>query len=77
MLSYLIRQSLLDALAAGPPYQIPVRSLAVDQMECLKEMEQRGLITSDPVPVLTETGLAEARWFANQKPNDPKAFSPT
>ena len=66
MLSYFMRQTLLDALAAGPPYQILPRPVAaLDEMECLRELEQRGLITSGPIPVLTDAGIAEAKWFAD------------
>lgn len=65
MLSYLMRQTLLDALAAGPPYEVLAKQLhAVSQLELLMELERRGLITRNPFPVLTNTGIAEAKWFA-------------
>lgn len=68
VLSYLMRQTLLDALAAGPPYQVQTHHFhAVSQMDILIELERRGLITSGPVPVLSEAGIVEAKWFANQK----------
>ena len=67
-LSYLMRQTLLDALAAGPPYQVQAHHFhALSQTEILMELGRRGLITSDPIPVLTEAGVVEAKWFANQK----------
>jgi len=63
-----MRQTLLDALAAGPPYQVQAHHFhAVSQTEILMELQRRGLITPDPIPVLTEAGVAEAKWFANQK----------
>ena len=66
MLSHLMRQTLLDALAAGPPYRILPRPVAaLDEMECLRQLELRGLITSGPFPVLTVAGIAEAKWFAD------------
>ena len=68
VVSYLMRQTLLDALAAGPPYQVQAHHFhAVSQTEILMELERRGIITSCPLPVLTEAGIAEANWFANQK----------
>jgi hypothetical protein len=64
MLSYLMRETLIDALAAGPPYQVLSKHIhAVSQMQILNELVRRGLITSDPTPVLTEAGIAEAKWF--------------
>ena len=66
MLSYLIRETLLDALVAGPPYRVTAKPLATGgQFNALAELEQRGLITSGPDPVLTENGIAEAKWFAD------------
>jgi hypothetical protein len=71
MLSYLMRETLLDALAAGPPYKVLTKHVhAVSQVELLMELERRGLITSDPFPVLTSAGIAEAKWFAG--PAKPK-----
>ena len=65
MLTYLMRQTLLDALSAGPPYEVLIRHIhAGGQVELLMELERRGLITRDPFPVLTEKGIAEAKWFA-------------
>ena len=54
MVSYLMRQALLDALAAGPPYQVQEHHIdAMSKLQVLTELERRGLITSDPVlPVL-------------------------
>jgi hypothetical protein len=64
-LSYLMRQTLMEALAAGPPYQVHADHVhAASETQLLTEMEGRGLITSGPVPVLTEEGVAEAKWFA-------------
>lgn len=64
MLSYLMRQTLLDALAdGGPPYRLRTRAV-YGQTPLLTELESRGLITSGPLPVLTEAGIAEAKWFA-------------
>jgi hypothetical protein len=66
MLSYLVRQILLDALSGGPPYAVATRSIsALIQIELLAELESRGLITSGPFPVLTDNGITEAQWFAN------------
>jgi hypothetical protein len=66
MLSYLMRQTLLDALADGPPYRVHTRAIsALDQSQLLAELESRGLITPGPFPVLTDSGIAEAKWFAN------------
>ena len=72
MLSYLMRETLLDALAAGPPYKVLAKLVhnTIRQVELLKELERRGLITSDPFPVLTSAGIAEAKWFAG--PAKPK-----
>ena len=68
VLSYLMRQTLLDALTAGPPYQVQAHHFhALSQTEILMELGRRGLVTPDPIPVLTEAGIAEAKWFANQK----------
>jgi hypothetical protein len=37
----------------------------MSKLQVLTELERRGLITSDPVlPVSTEAGIAEAKWFA-------------
>ena len=66
MLSYLMRQTLLDALTVGPPYKVFIKHVnAFRQFELLKELERRGLITSGPIPVLTVAGIAEAKWFAS------------
>jgi hypothetical protein len=67
MLSYLMRQILLDALARGQPYDTyPMREgHAVSQTQLLTELQRRGLITSGPFPTLTEAGIAEATWFKN------------
>ena len=66
MLSYRMRQILLDALASGPPYSVITTSIsALIQIELLAELETRGLITSGPFPVLTDNGISEAKWFAN------------
>jgi hypothetical protein len=72
MVSYLMRQALLDALAAGPPYQVQEHHIdAMSKLQVLTELERRGLITSDPVlPVLTEAGIAEAKWFAESPKAD-------
>jgi hypothetical protein len=52
--------------AAGPPYQVQEHHIhAMSTLQVLTELERRGLITSDALPVLTEAGIAEARWFAN------------
>jgi len=76
MLSYLMRQTLLDALATGPPHKVFAKHIhnTISQIELLKELERRGLITSGPIPVLTIAGIAEAKWFtspAKQKTIDP------
>jgi len=63
MFSYLIRQILLDSLAGGPPYHVLTRAIA-SPTQLLTELESRGLITSGPFPVLTEIGIAEAKWFS-------------
>jgi hypothetical protein len=67
MLSYLMPQVLLKALAGGAPYH--VYSLhnvhAVSETQLLAELLRRGLITSGALPVLTEAGIAEANWFKN------------
>jgi hypothetical protein len=67
MLSYLMRQILLDALARGQPYDVyPMREAHVaSQTELLTELQRRGLITSGPSPTLSEAGIAEATWFKN------------
>jgi len=66
MLSYLMRQILLDALAGGPPYNVITSSIpALSQIKLLAELEFRGLIFPGPFPVLTDNGIAEAKWFAN------------
>jgi hypothetical protein len=69
MLSYLVRQTLLDALAGGPPYHVSARHSvpAVTYMRLLTDLELRGLITSGPYPLLTEAGITEASWFANPR----------
>jgi hypothetical protein len=65
MLTYLMRQTLLDALSAGPPYEVFIRHInARSRVDLLMELERRGLITRGPFPVLTENGIAEAKWFA-------------
>lgn len=69
MLSYLMRQTLLDALAGGPPYRVRTRAV-YGQTQLLTELESRGLITSDPFPVLTDDGIAEAKWFAEGPKGD-------
>jgi hypothetical protein len=64
MIGYLMRETLIDALLAGPPHQVLVRHAhTVSQLRILTELERRGLITSGPSPVLTEAGIAEAKWF--------------
>jgi hypothetical protein len=66
MLSYLMRQTLMDALEDGPPYLVLRGGIsALTQSHLLAELESRGLITSGPLPVLTNDGIAEAKWFAN------------
>ncbi len=66
MLSYVLRQTLLDALARGQPYDVyPMREHAFSQTQLLTELERRGLITSGAFPKLTEAGIAEATWFKN------------
>jgi hypothetical protein len=64
MIGYLMRETLIDALLAGPPHQVLVRHAhATSRMQILTELERRGLITSGPFPVLTQAGIAEAQWF--------------
>ena len=60
MVSYRMRNILLGALAAGPPYKVSVGRVipAATYLELLKELERRGLITKGPNAVLTEAGLA-------------------
>jgi len=66
MLSYMMRETLIAALAAGSPHHVISRNIdALTQMEVLTELARRGLITRDALPVLTEAGIAEAKWFAN------------
>ena len=66
MVSYLMRQILIDALAIGPPYKVSLRPLhAMRQARILLELESRGLITPGPFPELTEAGVVEAEWFAS------------
>ena len=66
MLTYLMRQTILDALSAGPLYEVLTRRIhAGSRVELLMELERRGLITRDPFRVLTENGIAEAKWFAS------------
>jgi hypothetical protein len=68
MVSYLMRQILMDALGNGPPYKIRLRPIhAMRHARILLELESRGLITSGPYPELTEAGIAEAKWFAPGK----------
>lgn len=69
MLSYLMRQALLEALSAGPPYRVSsLHNLPyITQTHLLVELERRGLITSGPFPVLTEAGIAEANWFRSHE----------
>jgi hypothetical protein len=65
MVSYLMRQILIDSLDDGPPYKVCMRPIhAMRHARILIELESRGLITSGPSPVLTEAGIAEAKWFA-------------
>jgi len=62
--SYLMRQTLVDTLAAGPPYHVATKSVdAATRIQLLTELMRRGLVTHDPLPVLTEAGIAEAKWF--------------
>ena len=72
MIGYRLRNMLLDALAAGPPYRVSTRKVipAVTYLRLLRELERRGLITSGPDPVLTEAGIAEAKWFAGSADSD-------
>jgi len=64
MIGYLMRETLIDAFLAGPPHQVLVRHAhTVSQLQILTELERRGLITSGPSPVLTDAGIAEAKWF--------------
>jgi len=65
MVSYLMLQMLVDSLGDGPPYKVAMRPMqAMRQARILLELERRGLITSGPYPELTESGVAEAKWFA-------------
>jgi hypothetical protein len=66
VLNYSMRQTLLDALAAGPPHKVLAKLVhnTIRQVELLKELERRGLITPGPIPVLTIAGIAEAKWLA-------------
>jgi hypothetical protein len=74
MLSYLMRETLIDALLAGPPHQVLVRHAhAKSQMQILTELERRGLITLGPFPALTKAGIAEAKWFTRTDCEDEKA----
>lgn len=62
--SYLMRQTLLATLAAGPPYHLVTKSVdAATRIQLLTELTRRGLVTHEPLPVLTEAGIAEAKWF--------------
>ena len=64
MLNSLLRKILLDAIASGPPYRVSTRYLGVPKMmQLLAELERRRLITSFPCSVLTEAGIAEAKWL--------------
>ena len=65
MLGYRLRNMLVDAFAAGPPYKVSTRQVipAFTYLKLLKQLERRGLITSGPDPKLTENGIAEAKWF--------------
>jgi len=76
VLNYSMRQTLLDALAAGPPHKVFAKHVhnTISQIELLKELERRGLITSGPIPVLTIAGIAEAKWFDG--PVKPKTTDP-
>ena len=67
MVSFRLRNILLDALAVGPPYKVSARQVSpvLTHLGLLKELEQRGLITSSPDAVLTEAGISEAKWFAD------------
>ena len=68
MLSYLMRQTLLDTLSKGPPYELVTNQIDPStRIQILAELGRRGLIIHDPLPVLTETGIAEAKWFADQE----------
>jgi hypothetical protein len=69
MLGYLLRDTLLDALAAGPPYRLHARPNVpvVTYLKLLDDLERRGLITSGPHPALTEAGISEAKWFAGDQ----------
>ena len=72
MLSYLMRETLIDALLAGPPHQVLVRHAhAKSHIQILTELEQRGLITEGPV--LTKSGIAEAKWFTRADHREEKA----
>ena len=47
MIGYLMRETLIDALLAGPPHRVFVKHAhAKSQMQVLTELERRGLITS-------------------------------
>jgi hypothetical protein len=64
MFSSLIRQTLLDAIASGPPYRVSIRHVhGVTKTKLVTEMERRRLITPSPFSVLTEAGIAEAKWL--------------
>ena len=64
MLNSLIRQTLLDAIASGPPYHVPIRHVhGVTKTKLVTELERRRLITPYPFSVLTEAGIAEAKWL--------------
>jgi hypothetical protein len=62
-----MRETLLDALAGDRLIKFSHGVfIGVSQMQLLKELVRRGLVTSDSIPVLTESGIDEAKWFANQ-----------
>jgi hypothetical protein len=65
MLSSLMRQILLDAISSGPPYRVSKGHGhgVTKMMKSLTELERRGLITPHPFSVLTEAGIAEAKWL--------------
>jgi len=72
-----MRETLVDALAGGPPYQVCTwRIRAVSQIQVLNELVRRGLITRDPKPVLTDSGIAEAKWFVNYAKSESVEDSP-
>src|SRR5262249_22694640 len=65
MVNSLVRKILLDAIASGPPYPVPSRYYLglPKMMELLAELQRRRLVTALPCPMLTEAGIAEAKWL--------------